>query len=263
MTPALVETLKHFLRPSSVSFLVIVLAVGVALAFARRTRRQSRWYFAGVLAIYWIGASPVFVEPIIRWQASGYRRLETAADARGAAYVVVLGSGNYTIRAGSLSLNELPLPGYLRVMEGARVYALLDRPMVIASGGVTERAAGARSEADAMRAVLTQLGVPADRILLEAESRNTREEAAAVARMLAGAPRAPIVLVTSPTHMRRSVAVFKAAGFDVVPSVAPFKSDHASEHLRWMPNDLGLELLDAVVYDAAATAYYWIEGWSR
>ena len=79
--------------------------------------------------------------------------------------------------------------------------------------------------------------------------------------MLADWPRLPIVLVTSPTHMARSVAVFRAAGLDVVPSLAPFKPDHASESLRWMPSDLGLWHLDTVVYDIAATWYYRLRGW--
>jgi uncharacterized SAM-binding protein YcdF (DUF218 family) len=110
---------------------------------------------------------------------------------------------------------------------------------------------------------MIELGVPADRLVVEAESKNTREEAIVVARMLAGRPRQPVVLVTSPTHMGRSLAVFRAAGIDAIPSAAPYKSDHALEELRWLPSDGGLRLSDGVVYDIAAALYYRAKGWTK
>jgi uncharacterized SAM-binding protein YcdF (DUF218 family) len=256
-----VDLLKQFARPSSVSFLAILLTVGVVLAFVRRSQRYARWYFVAVLALYWIGASPVFVEPLIRWQGAGYRPITTAAEARGARTVVVLGAGSYTIRARTLWLNELPVVAALRVIEGARLYELLDHPSIVVSGGITSRDQGARPEAEAMRTALLQLGVAAEHIVVEAESKNTRDEAAIIARMLSGRAGQPIVLVTSPTHMKRSIAVFRRAGLDVIPSAAAFKPDNTNERLRWMPSDAGLWLLDTAVYDFAATTYYSLRGW--
>jgi uncharacterized SAM-binding protein YcdF (DUF218 family) len=257
----LVDFLKHAARPVSVEFLTAVLAVGVVLAFLKRTQRTARWYFLSVLAFYWIGASPACAERLVRWQGGGYRPLAAASEARGARVVVVLGAGNHTIRSGDLALNEIPMLAALRVIEGARLYTLLDHPTIIVSGGTTSRDTGARSEADAMRAAIVRLGVPPDHVALEDESKNTREEAIIVARMVADRPRQPIVLVTTPTHMRRALALFRAAGLDVVPSAAPFKPDHANEHWRWVPNDIGLWLLDTAVYDMAATWYYHLRGW--
>lgn len=261
MIDAVAELLKHFVRPSSPAFLALLLTTGVTLAFVRRTAHLARWYFLAVLAFYWIGASPVFVERLVQWEGRGFRPIETAAEARGARVVVVLGAGNMMIGAGGLSLNEISPTGALRVLEAARLYRLLDRPTTIVSGGVTGRDEGARPESEAMRATLMQLGVPAEHIVVEAESKTTREEAQVIARMLAGRPRQPIVLVTSPTHMKRSVAVFTREGLDVVPSVARFKPDHTNEHRRWMPNELGLWLFDTAVYDLGATWYYRLRGW--
>jgi len=112
-----------------------------------------------------------------------------------------------------------------------------------------------------MRDAMLELGVPPDHIVLETESKNTREEAIIIARMLAGRASQRIVLVTSPTHMPRSLAVFRAAGLDPIPSAAAYKSDHSLERLRWLPSDAGLVLLDSVVYDTAATWYYKARGW--
>jgi uncharacterized SAM-binding protein YcdF (DUF218 family) len=261
MMQVVVEVLKHFARPTSVTFFIAVVGVGVALAFIRRTQRLARWYFAALLVTTWIVTSPACAERLVQWRGGSYRPLASAADARGATVVVVLGAGNEMIQARGLTLNQISRGAALRVLEGARLYTLLDRPTIIVSGGVTGREEGMRPEAEAMRAAILQLGVPDDHVVIEAESKTTHDEAILLARMLADRPRQPIVLVTSPTHMGRSLAVFRAAGLDPVPSVAPYKSDHWLERHRWVPSDRGLWLVDAVVYDTAAEWYYRARGW--
>jgi len=261
MIDALVDVAKLVARPSSLAFFIALLAIGVALSFWRRTQRSVRWYFAAVLVSYWVLASPACAERLVRWQGRAYHPLASAAEARGATLVVVLGAGNSTLQFGDFVINQVSLGAGLRLLEGARLYRLLDGPAILVSGGVTGRHEGARSEADAMRTAIVQLGVPPDRVTIEEESKTTREEALVIARMLAGRPSQPIVLVTSPTHMARSLAVFRAAGLDVIPSAAPIKPDHWSEKRRWMPSDFGLLLFDIVVYDTAATLYYRLRGW--
>ena len=261
MIDTVVEVLKQVARPTSVTFFIGLLGVGVALAFIPRTRRLARWYFAALLVTSWIVTSPACAERLVQWRGGSYRPLASAADARGATVVVVLGAGNEMIQARGLTLNQISRGAALRVLEGARLYTLLDRPTIIVSGGVTGREEGMRPEAEAMRAAILQLGVPDDHVVIETESKTTHDEAILLARMLADRPRQPIVLVTSPTHMGRSLAVFRAAGLDPVPSVAPYKSDHWLERHRWVPSDRGLWLVDAVVYDTAAEWYYRARGW--
>jgi len=257
---SIIDALKLF-GPTSVRFLILVLAAGVALAFLRRTERAARWYFALVLAGYWILASPACAERLVRWEGGAYRPVASAAEARGARTVVVLGAGNYSIQSRGLSINQVSWEGALRLLEGARLYRLLDHPTIIVSGGVTGREPGAASEADAMRTAIVGLGVTPEHVVIEAESKNTRDEARIIGRMLAEL-RQPIVLVTSPTHMSRSLAVFRAAGLDAIPSVSAYKSEHALEQYRWAPSDLGLLLFQSAVYDGAAGLYYRARGWA-
>jgi uncharacterized SAM-binding protein YcdF (DUF218 family) len=262
MIQAIVEPMKLLLRPSSVAFLIIVLAFGVALSFIRRTQKAARWYFVALLACYWIVAAPACAERLAMWEGGGYTPLADVAAARGATVVVVLGAGNSTIRWADSTLNQVSLSAALRVLEAVRLYRLLDRPTILVSGGITGRHEGARPEGEAMRDAVVQLGVPADHVVIEAESKTTRDEALVISRMLADRRQQPIVLVTSPTHMPRSLAIFRAAGLDPVPSVAPLKPDHWAERFRWLPNELGLWLFDTVVYDAAASWYYRLRGWT-
>jgi len=256
-----IDLLKEFAHPSGVSFLVAALAVAAALAWGRRTQRVAKWYVAMVLVFYWLVSVPVVIEPLLRREQARYPRIDAAGDARGARTIVVLGAGNSTVQGAGQSLNLVTYTAALRLLEGARLYRLLDRPTVIVSGGVTGKETGARSEGDAMRRAILELGVPDDHIVIETESKTTRDEAIVIARMLAGRPRGPIVLVTAATHMPRALAVFRAAGLEPIPAVAPFSSDHSLERRRWLPSNLALLLFDTMCYDAAATWYYWLRGW--
>src|SRR5258706_1413684 len=254
MMQSVIEALKLF-GPASVRFLILALAVGVVLAFLRRTERAARWYFAVVLGGYWILASPACAERLLRLEGGAYRPLTSATDARGARTVVVLGAGNFTIQSHGQSINQVSWQGALRVLESARLYPLLDRPTAIDFVGVTQRDPGAASEADAMRTAIVGLGVAPEHVVIEAESKNTRDEARIIGRMLAELKQ-PIVLVTSPSHMTRSLAVFRAAGLDPIPSVSAYKPENAPERYRWAPSDLGLARFAYTVYDGAAGMYY-------
>ena len=67
-----------------------------------------------------------------------------------------------------------------------------------------------------MRAVAERLGVPKDRIIEETESRDTQDHPQKLKPLLG---ESPFLIVTSATHMPRSAALFKAAGYD--PIFAP------------------------------------------
>src|SRR5207244_11392553 len=77
-----------------------------------------------------------------------------------------------------------------------------------------------------MRNELVQLGVPAERIVLEASSQTTRDEAVLIAPMLRAMSVTRIVLITSDIHMRRALGAFRAVGIDPVPAIAddPFQA---------------------------------------
>jgi uncharacterized SAM-binding protein YcdF (DUF218 family) len=258
---ALVAGLKTYVRPGSIGVSLFLLGIGVALAFATRTRRIARWYLLALFSAGWILTTPACVERLVSWRSDESRPLASAADAHGARVVVVLGSGSHTYRVRGSSVSTVAWSTNFRILEAARVYRLLDHPTVIVSGGVTSHEPGAQSEAEAMRAAILQLGVHADHVVMESDSKDTRGAASAIRRLLATRAADPIVLVTSPTHMPRSLAMFRAAGLNPIPSPAAFKSDGSFQTRRWLPSDAGFELLDTVVYDTAATWYYRARGW--
>lgn len=82
--------------------------------------------------------------------------------------------------------------------------------------------------------VLTGLGVAADRIIWEANSRNTAENARYSSEMVQPDRGEVWVLVTSAFHMRRATASFEAAGW---PAIAPYPVDFRtaafSDSISW------------------------------
>jgi len=254
--------LKLALRPASVSFVVIALGIGLVLTWSRRLWKLAPFYWLLLFALYASLATPIVSEWLVQQTSDGFPRLERGADAQGARTIVVLGSGALTLRDGQQAIDVATPSTIVRTMEGARLYHLLGTPTVILSGGVTDRdTPDARPESESMRAVMLRLGVPAERLVLESVATTTKAEADAV-RGILGARRAePILLVTSPMHMRRSVAVFEAAGLKPIAAAARPWPDRSPSACRWCPSHYALQLSDDVIYEQGAWLYYWAHGW--
>jgi uncharacterized SAM-binding protein YcdF (DUF218 family) len=241
---------------------LLVVSAGVALLYAGPT--LARWARRGLVAVvvaYWILTCPAGAALLARTLTADFRPLETADDASGARAVVLLSGGSRTIRSAGGRLPIVTSPSALRALETARVYRLLGDPLVIVSGGVTDSEAKALSEAEAIRGAVIALGVPTDRVIIESESRNTREEAVILKRLLAERGIDRFVIVTSPIHMGRSLAAFAVEGMHPVPSASPLYQDRTNAPFPLTPNEMSLEIGNAVVYEWCARAYYWWRGW--
>ena len=135
--------------------------------------------------------------------------------------VVVLGGA---MRAATLAQ---PLPGLNaaadRVWHAARLYHAGKAPLLVLSGG-TDARVNLTSEAEAMRVLLHDLGVPNAVMLLEGNSRTTQENARFTADLLRQRGMDHILLVTSALHMRRAVAHFEAVGMRVTPAATDYEA---------------------------------------
>jgi uncharacterized SAM-binding protein YcdF (DUF218 family) len=252
--------LKHNSRLASPSFMLAVIGAGVAMLFWRRTWRVGRAWLATALVGFWLIATPTGAW-LVSLPLAGATppRLTSRDQARGAQAVVVLGGGIISYVDADLALDDLN-DSAPRVIEGARVYRLLGDPLVVVSGGNTERLDPPRTEAAAFRDAMIRLGVPVARILVEDQALTTREEALRLKPMLASRQIDRIVLVTSATHMGRSLATFRAVGIDVLPSSAlpAAREGHGS---LW-PNHDSLVISDNALYDYVAWLYYRLRGWT-
>lgn len=247
----------------SLTGLLIALGAGAAWWWARPASRSGPRFLAAATVFYTL-ASIYFVPfAASRVLAYGFRPFSAADAPRGPTAIVVLGSGAlYTDDWDGRELVQPDLQGSVRLLEATRVYGLLPEAWMISSGGAVN-ASGRATTGGAMANVLTHLGVPAARIVIENRSRTTREEALFIAPILRELKISRVILVTSDFHMRRSLATFRAENIDATPAIArdPFAVRPWSE---WMwPAYQTLIWSGSVFREFLAIAFYAARGWTR
>ena len=138
-------------------------------------------------------------------------------------WVVVLGAGD--IYSPSLPpTTQLHDASLARIVEAVRIHRELPESKIVLSEGTTfENVPVAEVMGRAMRA----LGVEEKDLVLETQSRDTEESAQFVQRIV-GKDR--LILVTSASHMKRSLALFRKLGMDSIP--APTDYESSSQGLR-------------------------------
>ncbi len=112
---------------------------------------------------------------------------------------------------------------------------------------------GDRGEVDARMRLAQGLGIPDDRIVPARGANTTREESAALERLLRPRGVTRILLVADPIDMPRTRALLEQHGFTVLG--APTESSGPGDP------ESRLHLLREIVTELAASAYYRLRGW--
>lgn len=192
------------LLPSGLLLLLLILAI-VGPKAVRRT--------SAVLALVLVAVGSV--APLSSWLLQGREAsvsaplLERASLEQAPHYIVVLGNGH-------VSSPHLPLVSQFyyaalaRITQGVVLAQQFPHASLVFTGyGGGDEVATATKAAELAMA----LGISESRIFTFTQARNTAEEAAAVAPLLAGRPS---VLVTSASHLPRALKAFKDQNLQVV-----------------------------------------------
>ncbi|MDR6770427.1 YdcF family protein [Azospirillum sp. BE72] len=110
------------------------------------------------------------------------------------------------------------------------------------------------------RAALAQAGIPDDRVIYEAQSRNTWENAVFSKDMVKPAPGERWVLVTSAMHMPRSVGIFRAVGWEVIPYPVDYRTRTGAKPYLRFEFGQNLVILDDAVREWIGLTAYWLMG---
>jgi uncharacterized SAM-binding protein YcdF (DUF218 family) len=259
---ALVDLAKASLIPGTLTFLLYGLTIGILVAYGpRRLRPAALPLLLTLASFYWLGSVPAVADALAtRFHARSASPV-TLDDVAGAKAIVVLGAGlrtSYIVNGRTIAIPD-PQTVY-NAAEAARIYHLIPGGLpVIASGGRQSR--DEQLESLVMKEWLVAGGVPPERLILESESRNTREQARFVAPILKANHWERFVLVTPAVQGPRARAVFRRQGIEPVSAAAPFSSDTQPAAARWLPALGALRVTERATYDYLAWAYYWIRGW--
>ncbi len=257
------EFFKEMLIPGSTMFLMIGLIIGVILLFIGwKTEKWGRRWLLFLSILYVLLSIPFAASLLERGLSVGYEPISSTTEVAGVDAIVILGGGGASFRAGELEVDTLSASSALRAMEGARLYQMLDDPIVIVSGGTNPKAGLLTPESKAMRDALVELGVPNQRIFLESDSFNTHDQALNVPPMLAAAGVERFILVTSPTHMRRAYFSFLEQGLDPIPAISTQHSETSSFSSNSIVPDLeALAVSQSALREWMGLIYYTLRGW--
>ena len=227
----------------------------------RGQSRPPRVYIAALAIAYWLAAAPVGAALLNANLTRGLERIMTRDQAAGADTVVLLGGGIATVTVGGETAGVPTASSLLRSLDAARVFKAIGARLLVVSGGNPYPDRQAMPESVLLHRFVVDAGVPPDRVLDESTSETTREQARSVDALLRPRGIRRVVLVTSPAHMKRALAVFRAVGIDPIGSIAPVRSEVGSPPPLFLPNRESLSLSDNALYEYGAFAYYWMRGW--
>jgi uncharacterized SAM-binding protein YcdF (DUF218 family) len=111
-----------------------------------------------------------------------------------------------------------------RIVEAAILARRYPDAGIVVTGGNGSLLLAGEGDAVTAPRLLEALGIAPDRLKLEARSRNTYENALFTRDMVDPKPGETWLLVTSAFHMPRSMALFRKAGFNVVPWPADYRT---------------------------------------
>ncbi len=153
-----------------------------------------------------------------------------------------------------------------RLLVALRLYRAGKAPLVEVSGGDSPLLSKARSlhEADEMKALLEEWGLPGSAILVEDRSVNSHENALFSRQLLAPRGIQHIILVTSATHMPRAAATFRKAGFEVEAVPADFTTgwEEESPVFDWVPASAALADSEHAIHEWIGIWIYRLRGWA-
>jgi uncharacterized SAM-binding protein YcdF (DUF218 family) len=256
MTDSVTTLFLTKLLPVSIYPLALAIELGlVGAVFALWGYRRLASVCTGVAVVgLWIVATPAFAE----WALGTLERQHpprAIADLPQADVAVVLGgavSGPVSPRT-TLDLGA----SSDRVLHAARLNRAGKVKRILVTGGNIPWLPGAVPEAELIRELMVEWGVPAAAIEISGASRNTYENALEIRAMREGQPFNSALLVTSAAHMPRAMAVFQRAGLPVFAATTDVEvvSPGPWTALRWLPDADALAMTTRAVKE-------WISFWA-
>ena len=147
-----------------------------------------------------------------------------------------------------------------RILTGI---ALVKRGMAdrLLISGKTGDLFGRGNEAELLRGFAIEWGLTPEQVVLEAESRNTYENAAYSAQIIRASGYNTLILVTSALHMRRSAAAFHKQGLFPELYAVDFPMNHAITPGSFLPSVEVLAVTTGAIHELIGLAMYRLQGY--
>ena len=251
------------------NWVIVFVALSLLFLSLRKPHLSKRFLLfalADLLLVGWLPTSEIF----LRMLEDSVPKVQIAqmseADFGG---IIILGGA---IEGGEIAVDRGEISIYSSAERVTKAFELIrkypDLPFIF-SGFSSRLSPVGISEADAFKQLVSEQGLPDKNAHYENQSRNTYENARLMKPMIlelgaesakeAGAPLKPWLLITSASHMYRSVKIFQKQGVEVIPVPVDYQT---SNQLRWGKFDLedGIQNWNKVVHEVVGLLAYWITG---
>lgn len=191
-------------------FTLIVLALLLGLLL-KNPQWKRRLYITGVVLLLFF-SNTFIIDEVMRWWEVDPVRIENLDKT----YAVAIVLGGFTVTNVEPDDRVHTTASIDRLLHTLQLYREGKVRKIMISGGLGQIFAEGPGEAELAKRLLLMSKVPSADIILEPNSRNTRENALNAAEIIReNFPDQPCLLVTSAYHMRRAKACFDKVGLAV------------------------------------------------
>jgi len=252
--------LWFLLQPSTL--IALLIGYGSILIWTGWARWGRRFVTIGAILLLIAGLSPLGNALILPLE-DRFPRANLDDPPPPTGFIILGGAEDRLVGSARLApaLNEAAE----RMVEAAILARRFPEAKIAFSGGDPGIFYHANTEAEGAKTLLTALGVAKDRLILEAKSRDTYENAAFLKEELTRAgelgPGKRWLLITSAYHMPRAMGAFRKAGFAVEPWPVDYRTRGKADLTR--PFDKvseGLRRVDVASREWVGLLAYWLTG---
>lgn len=229
------KTLNFFLQPFNWLLLLILWAL-----LTRNPVRRNRILIASLL-VFLVFSNPYLShKAMLAWEAD---EVHLKPDDKFEVGILLTGMCSFNLNTGE---------GYFkgasdRFIQTVRLYKLGHINKILVTGGNSSiwKSRQQYKEADFLHEQLLQMGIPDEAILIDNQSRNTHENGVNSKKIIDSLQlKGPFLLITSATHIRRSLEVFNKAGLTITPYPCHYRAID-NPFLFWSAITPSLEALDS------------------
>ena len=242
-----------------VHLLSLLLVIGLGLQWTSKRRTGILLVNLSAITLIFIAFSPLalWIEQPLEMRFPRPGQLDPAPDG-----IIILGGATEeemeVRRPDMIALNDAAE----RLTEIPRLASLYPNARIIYTGGPGFLVFDVLPEAQNARRLFIQMGISADRIVLEDQSKTTWENATLTKAIINPQPNSRWLLVTSAYHMARSVGDFRAAGW---PGIIAFPTDYRApdpsfETVWRRPGIDNLAIIEVAAKEYFGLLGYWLSG---
>ena len=249
----LIEKFISLTLLSPLPIIIILFLIGVGNLFSKRKKSGLLLIFISIF-IYW-ASTDVFIDKKLDNLEATYSPITEDNLKRGEVYVL-LGGGIITTTV------EGNIPGIMpsvRILKTAEYYKKYPKKIYISGGSPLQNQ---ESESSVYARELISLGVNPNDIIIEENSKNTKENALFIKEKLSSVENKNIILITSAFHMKRSVAIFQKnmQEFEIIPAPCNYLASREKENFfYYVPEYYNFIKFQLWIWESIGNIYYKIK----